>query len=197
MVNRRQYPRHLASLRGREMVYRREASAFTDAREYLFKHDILREVTYESVLKRLRRRYHGLVADWLIAQVSGRVGEYSGLIAGHLLQAGRKELAGAYYLQAGQAALESFANAEAEGYFRQALELTLSDNQKAACLAGLGDALYRQGSRQEAVEIYRQSIDLYLKLGDSDNAAYLYARLASMYSGLKIIKNPGIPARRG
>jgi predicted ATPase/class 3 adenylate cyclase len=121
-------PEALISLRNREMVYRREASAFTDAREYLFKHDILREVTYESVLKRLRRRYHGLVADWLIAQVAGRVGEYSGLIAGHLLQAGRKELASAYYLQAGEAALASYANAEAEGYICRALRLVQQDD---------------------------------------------------------------------
>jgi len=59
-------PEALNSLRSKEMVYRREASAFTDAREYLFKHDILREVTYESVLKRLRKkisRFGGRLAD--------------------------------------------------------------------------------------------------------------------------------------
>jgi class 3 adenylate cyclase/tetratricopeptide (TPR) repeat protein len=171
-------PEALVSLRDREMVYRREASAFTDAREYLFKHDILREVTYESVLKKLRRRYHGLVADWLISQVSGRVGEYSGLIAGHLLQAGRKEQVGAYFLKAGEAALASFANAEAKGYFRQALDQPLDDTQQADCLAGLGDALFRQGSWHEADEIFRQGIDLNLKLENSDEAARLYTRLA-------------------
>jgi tetratricopeptide (TPR) repeat protein len=162
------------------MVYRREASTFTDAREYLFKHDILREVTYESVLKRLRRRYHGLVADWLISQVAGRVGEYSGLIAGHLLQAGRMEQAGAYYLQAGQAALASFANSEAERYFRQSLEQSPTEDQKATCLTGLGEALSRQGSRQEAVELLRQGIELYLKKGDSDAAANLYTGISSI-----------------
>lgn len=170
----------LGSLRGREMVYRREASAFTDAREYMFKHDILREVTYESVLKKLRRRYHGLVADWLIAQVSGRTGEYSGLIASHLLQAGRKEQASAYFLQAGEAAGESYANAEAVGYFSQALELTLTDNQKATCFQGLGYALYNLGSMQDAVQHLRQGIKLRLKLGDSNGAAYLYASLTSI-----------------
>ena len=172
-------PEALISLRNREMVYRREASTFTDAREYLFKHDILREVTYESVLKRLRRRYHGLVADWLIAQVAGRVGEYSGLIAGHLLLADRKEQARAYYLQAGQAALGTYANHEAEGYFRQALEQSPADEQKAACLAGLGDALYSQESRQEAIENYRLGIDLYIRLEDSNTAADLYHRLSA------------------
>jgi class 3 adenylate cyclase len=56
----------LVNLRGREIVYRRELSAFLDAQEYIFKHAVLREVTYESVLKKLRRAYHALTAEWLI-----------------------------------------------------------------------------------------------------------------------------------
>ena len=119
------------------------------------------------------------MADWLIAQVGGRLGEYGGLIAGHLLQAGRQEQACGYYLQAGEAALASYANHEAEGYYRQALELSQADDPKAACLKGLGDALFAQGSRQEAVKIYRLGIDLYLKLDDSNAAADLYHRLSA------------------
>jgi predicted ATPase len=123
-------------LRGRELIYRREESAFTEAREYLFKHDILWEVTYESVLKRLRSRYHGLVADWMIAQAGNRIAEYSGLIARHLLLAGRQEQAGEYFLKAGQSSLASYANVEAEGYLRQALELSPSDIHKTAWQPG-------------------------------------------------------------
>ncbi|NJD59310.1 MAG: hypothetical protein FIA98_07915, partial [Anaerolineae bacterium] len=145
----------LTSLRSREMIYRREASAFADACEYLFKHDILREVTYESVLKRLRRKYHGLVADWLVEQVASRKGAYSGLIAGHLRLAGRQEEAAIYFLQAGEAALASFANAEAEGYFREALKNIPVDEQKVRCLAGLGYATYLQGFVLDAAELIR------------------------------------------
>ena len=170
----------LGSLRDREMVYRREASAFADSREYLFKHDILREVTYESVLKRLRRRYHSLVADWLITQVAGRMREFSGLIAGHLLQADRKEEAGEYFLQAGQAALLSYANHEAEGYFHQGLEQPQEDNNKAVSLDGLGEALFRQGSKQEAVDVIKQGIEISMNLGDHDHAASLYGRMANV-----------------
>ena len=73
----------LTILRSREFVYRRETSAFEDAIEHNFKHAVLRDVTYSSVLKRLRRNYHGLVADWLIEQTGERIGEYVGLIADH------------------------------------------------------------------------------------------------------------------
>ena len=53
----------LSALRGAEMVFQRETSAFARAQEYTFKHAVLREVTYESLLESLRSMYHGLVAD--------------------------------------------------------------------------------------------------------------------------------------
>ena len=48
-------------------------SAFAGTHEYIFKHALLRDVTYETVLKRLRRAYHELAAEWL-AQVSAGQG---------------------------------------------------------------------------------------------------------------------------
>jgi tetratricopeptide (TPR) repeat protein len=173
-------PEALSALRGRELIYQREESAFADAREYIFKHDILREVTYESVLKRLRRVYHGLVADWLIAQGVERAGEYYGLIGDHLLQAGRKEQASEYFVWAGEAALASYANGEAEAHFRKALKLSPDVTLRAACLAGLGETLGRQGRRDEADQILRQAIDLYHEMGEDDRVAYLYTRLSKV-----------------
>ena len=154
-------PQALTSLRNRELVYRHEESAFVGAVEYLFKHDVLREVTYESVIKRLRKTYHGLVADWLIANCGDRIGEYSGLIAEHLLLAGRKETACNYFIQAGQSALDSYANSEAEGYFKHALELSSNASLKADILTGLGETLKRQGKNDEAKLSWQQAIDLY------------------------------------
>jgi predicted ATPase/class 3 adenylate cyclase len=173
-------PEALTALRNRELIYRQEESAFTDAQEYIFKHDILREVTYESVLKRLRRIYHGMVADWLIAHAEERAGEYSGLIAGHLLQAGHKEQAGNYFLRAGELALQSYANAEAEAYFRKALELLVDQPHRAACLAGLGEALGKQALRESAVESLRQAIELYHRGGEHDRVADLYTHLSQV-----------------
>ncbi|MCK4897276.1 MAG: AAA family ATPase, partial [Anaerolineales bacterium] len=43
-------PRALDALRKREMIFRRELSSIADAEEFIFKHALLREVTYESVL---------------------------------------------------------------------------------------------------------------------------------------------------
>lgn len=73
----------LSALRNKELVFSHQPSTFASAQEYIFKHAILREVTYERVLKARRKLYHRLAADWLIQQSGERIGEYLGLIAQH------------------------------------------------------------------------------------------------------------------
>ena len=54
------------------------------SQEHIFKHAILREVTYESVILRLRRKYHNFAAEWLIEQSRERTRWQLGMIAEHL-----------------------------------------------------------------------------------------------------------------
>ena len=54
----------LDRLRGRDVVYQREKSAFDHDREFLFKHALLRDVAYEGMFRRHRRTYHRLAASW-------------------------------------------------------------------------------------------------------------------------------------
>jgi class 3 adenylate cyclase/tetratricopeptide (TPR) repeat protein len=128
--------KYLSSLRARELIYHREDSVFTDADEYTFKHALLRDVTYESILKRVRKAYHGLVAEWLIQHSEERIWEYTGLIADHLELAGKTEQATIYLYQAGERAANRYANDEALRYFTRALALTPEDD-----LAGHFDLL--------------------------------------------------------
>jgi predicted ATPase len=55
----------LSSIRERELIFRRERSAFAGTEEYIFKHALLRDVVYETVLLKLRREFHSRVAGWL------------------------------------------------------------------------------------------------------------------------------------
>jgi predicted ATPase len=140
----------LSALRDREMVYRRETSAFAGAGEYIFKHTILRQVTYESVLKRLRRVYHGLIAEWLIEQGGERAVEVTGLVAHHLELAGQTERAVTYLRRAGEGAAARFANAEAVSYLSRALALTPEEKQAEhyAMLLARQQVYYVQGARE-------------------------------------------------
>ena len=114
----------LDGLRRRELVFEREVSAFESAREFLFKHALLRDVAYEGVLRAHRERYHRLTALWL-ADVSGRTGrerEYAALIAQHFDSA-RSPEAAHWCLRAGRQAAAVFALEEATRLLGRGLEL--------------------------------------------------------------------------
>lgn len=89
----------LKALSQRELIYQHHKSAFDGSHEFAFKHAILRDVTYESVLKKDRRAYHLQVARWLenATRASGRIAEYYSVIAAHYEQAGMSEKAVEYH----------------------------------------------------------------------------------------------------
>ncbi len=163
-IDESQVPDTLSALRGRELIFQRETSAFADAREYIFKHAVLREVTYESVLKRLRRVYHGLVAAWLIEQGGERVGEYTGLIADHLELAGRAAEAADYLLVAGDQARGLYAHQEAIDYYQRALSFLKEqgEHERAArTLMKLGLTYHTAFDFERAREAYEEGFTLW------------------------------------
>lgn len=155
----------LESLRHKELIYWRAESAFAGTNEYIFKHTMLRDVTYESVLKRERRAYHRKIAEWLVERSGERAGQYAATIAEHYERAGEVERAVQWYGRAGQQAREAFAPATAIGFYRKALEFSSAarvDPASAAALGaqrlqwyeGLAEALWWEARFTEAVEAY-------------------------------------------
>ena len=71
----------LNSVAARELIYRRGLSVFAGAQEFIFKHALLHDVVYESVLVRLRKQYHRRAAEWLEANAGERISEYLAVIA--------------------------------------------------------------------------------------------------------------------
>lgn len=78
----------LEAMQRRELVFRRAPSAFFGCEEFIFKHALLREVAYETVLLKVRRRLHTRAALWLEVNAGERLAEYLGLIAHHYQLAG-------------------------------------------------------------------------------------------------------------
>jgi tetratricopeptide (TPR) repeat protein len=159
----------LVALRRRELIRGREQSAFAGAEEYIFKHAILRDVTYESVLRRLRRVYHAQVADWLVERAGDRVNEYTGLIADHYEHAGQPEKALTYLVRASEQALNISAYREAISRLERALT-TLADvevgdkvPQEAQIKLLLGQAYRGLSAYPKAKELYEESLALFAK----------------------------------
>ena len=90
---------------------------------FTFKHALIQETAYQSMLKNTRRRYHQNVAEVLVNQFPDLAAAQPEIIAHHYSEAGLKTEAISYWQQAGQLAVERFANLEAIAHFTRGLEL--------------------------------------------------------------------------
>jgi predicted ATPase/class 3 adenylate cyclase len=169
----------LDGLRRRELVFRHEVSAFAGTNEYLFKHMLLREVTYERVLKRQKRTYHAQVASWLIAESGERTDEYATLIAEHYERAGEVVQAAQWHERAGWQAQAAYANAEAIAHYERALT-GVPEERHARVLLSLGHVLDRIGE-WEAAEM---RIMAALALAEAANDGALQAQCRQVLGSL-------------
>jgi len=102
--------RGLAQLVDAELLYQRGRPP--QAR-YLFKHALIQETAYQSLLKSTRQQYHQRSAQVLEAQFPEIVETQPELVAHHYTDAGLGAQAIPYWQRAGQQALERSANVEA------------------------------------------------------------------------------------
>ena len=89
---------------------------------YRFKHALIRDAAYESLLKSRRQTLHRLVAKALIERFPYRAEAEPEAVAHHFTAAGAHPEAAAYWQRAGFQALQRFANQEAIAHLRKALE---------------------------------------------------------------------------
>lgn len=108
-----------------DFVKKQPESSFEGDTQWGFRQNMLREVVYESILKRERSRLHRLAGDWLEAQArqAERLGEFSGLLGSQAEQAGELSAAADWYILAGERSQNQEALREAKSYFEQALKL--------------------------------------------------------------------------
>ncbi len=99
----------------------RQDAALDGVREYAFKHQILHQVTYDTLLKRTRRGFHAAAAAWLAGLTGARAGDFLGITAEHFDKAGDAAQASEYFTRAAEHAKRRFAHDAALGYVERAL----------------------------------------------------------------------------
>ena len=110
----------LAQLVDAELVYQR---GLPPQSRYIFKHALIQEAAYQSLLKSTRQRYHQRTAQVLEAQFPETVETQPELVAHHYTEAGLAEQAIPYWQRAGQRANERSAYVEAISHFTKGLEV--------------------------------------------------------------------------
>jgi class 3 adenylate cyclase/predicted ATPase len=103
-----------------ELVYRRGRPPNAT---YVFKHALIRDAAYQSLLKSERARYHQRIAEVLLERYPDTVMAEPELLAHHYAEAGLAEQAIAYWQRAAQRAVQRSANSEAIAYLTHALEM--------------------------------------------------------------------------
>jgi predicted ATPase len=91
--------------------------------EYTFKHGLIQETAYNSILERRRRELHELIARSVEALFADRLEEFYAVLAYHFSQAEQWEKAQDYLIKAGDQAGRLAGNAEAVAHYQGALEI--------------------------------------------------------------------------
>jgi class 3 adenylate cyclase/predicted ATPase/energy-coupling factor transporter ATP-binding protein EcfA2 len=112
--------RELSRLVEAEIVYQR---GLPPQASYHFKHALIRDAAYESLLKSTRQHYHQRIAQVLESQFPETVEGQPELLAHHYTEAGLTEKAVHYWYQAGQSAVQRSAHVEAISHLTKGLEL--------------------------------------------------------------------------
>jgi class 3 adenylate cyclase/tetratricopeptide (TPR) repeat protein len=102
-----------------------ETQGLGNERRFAFRHSLIRDAAYESLLPESLRTLHADVAQALMNRLRSTSPPDRGVIAFHLDQAGRSEDAVAFYVEAAQAAQSTGAYAEALSKLDRALQLIL------------------------------------------------------------------------
>ncbi|HEX7587310.1 MAG TPA: hypothetical protein VF478_03260 [Anaerolineae bacterium] len=108
----------LAQLESAEIVHR----AAEDELAYLFKHALMQDTAYASLLRKTRRDIHLRVAQTIESLYADRLDENAARLAEHYAQAGDDAKTLDYSTRAGDAAARVYANAEAVAYYSRAID---------------------------------------------------------------------------
>jgi tetratricopeptide (TPR) repeat protein len=104
-----------------ELIFRRGESPHA---VYTFKHTLVRDAAYASLLKSRRVYLHAAIASALEQQFADIAQTQPETLAHHLTEAGLIEKAIGYWLQAGKNAAQRSANLEAIAHLQRGIELT-------------------------------------------------------------------------
>ena len=133
--------------------------------EYIFKHALVQESTYESILLQKRRELHARVAQAIETLFSDRLEEFYSMLAHHYARAEAWEKAQEYLFKAGDQAGRIAADNEALAHYQQAIAAyarAFGDKwdpiQRASLERKMGEAFYRRGEHQQAMEYLQRAL---------------------------------------
>ena len=146
---------------------------------YLFTSVLTSDAVYGTLLRKDRKRLHGIVASTLERIHTGRLENQIEVLAGHYLRSDFLDKALHYLILAGNKSARDYANSQAKKQFEEARELLPlvphTTQQALAIWSGLGDVLVFIGEYEDARGSYQKALEMFRKdrsiKNDSDQSA--------------------------
>jgi predicted ATPase/class 3 adenylate cyclase len=191
--------KRLTSLNGGldpHILYLKEASLIEPLRdEYAFRHVLIQEAAYESILIKNRAGLHRQIGETLEELHADRVEEFAPLLAYHFYSA-HDQRSLKYDILAGEKAARLYANAEAATHFSRALEVAKRGNaeleQVTRLYIQLGSVLELNGRFDQALATYEEMQTFGQKHGDSTLEMKALMAKATIYSIFSGLHNPAL-----
>jgi class 3 adenylate cyclase/tetratricopeptide (TPR) repeat protein len=179
--------RALAQLVDAELLYQR---GVPPQATYIFKHALIQDTAYQSLLKSTRQQSHQRIAQVLEAQFPETVETQPELLAHHYTEAGLTAQAVRYWHQAGQRAHQRSANQEAIQHFSKGLEVLATRpetpdrvTQELTLRIALGAPLMatKGYASSEVAHTYARARELCQQLGETPQLFSVLLRLHVFY----------------
>ena len=163
----------LVTLAGADLI---QARGTPPKASYLFRHALLQDAAYDSMLKSKRQKLHGRIARLLEENYPETAETEPEVVARHYTAAGNAESAIGYWLAAGRRSLQRGANKEAIGHLGRGLEClaTLPETperqlQELTLQTALGPALLatKGWGAAEPNAVYQRARELCGRVGDT------------------------------
>jgi tetratricopeptide (TPR) repeat protein len=169
----------LQGLVDRDYVLRMPDSAVAGTEEYVFKHNLERDLIAQLTPASLSRRYHIIVAQWLESRLAERTEEQLEVLAHHYEEGDKKRRAAYCHILAADKARARFANEKAIYYYEKGLDLLDLDDHlaKMEALHNLGDVYALVGQPQAAVDKFSEMLRLAWLLDHKGKGGAAHGRL--------------------
>ncbi|MFN2417996.1 MAG: AAA family ATPase [Candidatus Limnocylindria bacterium] len=151
------------------------ASGQPDGERFIFKHALIQEAAYLSLLRSARNEHHERVARALVERFADTTAGRPEMVAHHLTQAGQAAASIPYWMAAGQAAMGRSANLDAVSHLTTAIDqlATLPESPQRAgqelglrVLTAVPMTLTRGWANPEVGEMYERAAELTEVVGE-------------------------------
>jgi class 3 adenylate cyclase/tetratricopeptide (TPR) repeat protein len=181
-LSEREILSHLSVLKDSELLY--ERGIFPQS-TYIFKHALTREVVYDSILTKSKKRLHEEIGMAIEELYKDNIDEHYGLLAKHFIESESYEKGTNYSIKAGDKAAGVFAWHAARNQYENALGILEEKDlgKRAKVLKKLAAVTWPVLDIDDSLTYAESALELYEKLGDKRNELNVRMIISQMYIG--------------